>query len=119
MKRKEFQFGFDVDLSEAGRDVQWFTSNLGAFLRYKYRMGKSRTEAFSDGVTEILIIMMGLEMHIPEVQKTATDEEIRNVLRTSGPSLIYYLLWFAMIAFLGSNHHALFEHLPYSNPRIA
>jgi len=61
-------------------------------------MGKSRLEAFSDGVLAIIITIMVLEMKAPH------DADI-NALRPLLPVFLSYLLSFVYLGIYWNNHH--------------
>jgi uncharacterized membrane protein len=61
-------------------------------------MGKSRLEAFSDGVIAILITIMVLEMHVPH-------GESLDALAPVWPVFLSYVLSFANIGIYWNNHH--------------
>lgn len=61
-------------------------------------MGKSRLEAFSDGVLAIIITIMVLEMKVP----SGTD---LGALRPILPVFLSYLLSFVYIGIYWNNHH--------------
>ena len=63
-------------------------------------MGKSRLEAFSDGVIAIIITIMVLELKMPE----GADF---NALKSVSPVLFTYVLSFAYIGIYWNNHHHL------------
>jgi uncharacterized membrane protein len=63
-------------------------------------MGKTRLEAFSDGVIAIIITIMVLELKVPEAANWAA-------LKTIFPSLFMYALSFAFIGIYWNNHHHL------------
>ena len=63
-------------------------------------MGKSRLEAFSDGVIAIIITIMVLELKTPE----GTDW---NALKADGPVFLSYALSFIFIGIYWNNHHHL------------
>ena len=63
-------------------------------------MGKSRLEAFSDGVIAIIITIMVLELKVPE-------EANWQALKASVPSLVTYALSFYFIGVYWNNHHHL------------
>jgi uncharacterized membrane protein len=67
-------------------------------------MNKNRLEAFSDGVLAIIITIMVLEIKVP---KTANWEGITHLL----PTLISYILSFALIGVYWNNHHHLLQSL--------
>ena len=61
-------------------------------------MGKTRLEAFSDGVIAILITIMVLELHVPRGADWAA-------LRPLLPVLLSYVLSFVYLAIYWNNHH--------------
>jgi uncharacterized membrane protein len=63
-------------------------------------MGKTRLEAFSDGVIAIIITIMVLELKVPHGDSW-------NELKSLGPVLISYLLSFIYIGIYWNNHHHL------------
>ena len=63
-------------------------------------MGKSRLEAFSDGVIAILITIMVLELRPPD---GATIQDLAPL----GPTFVSYGLSFALLGIWWSNHHHL------------
>ncbi|HYK11485.1 MAG TPA: TMEM175 family protein [Gemmatimonadales bacterium] len=65
-------------------------------------MGKTRLEAFSDGVIAILITIMVLELRVPD---GASIES----LRPSLPVLLSYAMSFVYIGIYWVNHHHLFH----------
>lgn len=63
-------------------------------------MGKSRLEAFSDGVIAIIITIMVLELKIPQGADL-------NALKSVSPVLMSYVLSFAFVGVYWNNHHHL------------
>jgi uncharacterized membrane protein len=63
-------------------------------------MGKTRLEAFSDGVLAIIITIMVLELKVPEGDTLA-------VLKPLFPTLLSYVLSFTYIGIYWNNHHHL------------
>ncbi len=63
-------------------------------------MGKSRIEAFSDGVLAIIITIMVLEMKVPHGEDFAT-------LAPLLPVLLSYVLSFVYVGIYWNNHHHL------------
>jgi uncharacterized membrane protein len=61
-------------------------------------MGKTRLEAFSDGVIAILITIMVLEMHVPH------GESLQSLLPL-WPVFLSYVLSFVNIGIYWNNHH--------------
>lgn len=63
-------------------------------------MGKTRLEAFSDGVIAIIITIMVLELKVPEGANL-------NSLKPLAPVFISYILSFVFIGIYWNNHHHL------------
>jgi uncharacterized membrane protein len=63
-------------------------------------MGKSRLEAFSDGVIAIIITIMVLELEVPERADWTA-------LGGVGPMLASYVLSFVIVGIYWNNHHHL------------
>jgi uncharacterized membrane protein len=66
----------------------------------------SRLEAFSDGVLAIIITIMVLELKIPE------HHRLSDLLHTTGPGLLSYLLSFIYVGIYWNNHHHMFQLVP-------
>jgi len=81
-------------------------------------MNKNRLEAFSDGVMAIIITIMVLELHIPELSPGFTKDELWSSLGSLLPQIAAYLLSFVVVAILWLNHHALFDQIPHSDPAL-
>lgn len=81
-------------------------------------MNKSRIEAFSDGVIAIIITIMVLELKIPDLPETFSDQDVWNVLFSLVPKLFSYLLSFVVVAILWINHHSLFDKIPHSTSSL-
>lgn len=69
-------------------------------------MGKSRLEAFSDGVLAIIITIMVLEMKAPH------DADF-NALRPLLPVFLSYLLSFVYLAIYWNNHHHMLHSVQH------
>ncbi|WP_051881951.1 TMEM175 family protein [Chryseobacterium soli] len=67
-------------------------------------MNKSRLEAFSDGVLVIIITIMVLEIKVPE---TANWQGVTHLI----PTLVSYILSFAVVGVYWNNHHHLLHAL--------
>ena len=65
-------------------------------------MGKSRIEAFSDGVLAIIITIMVLELKAPHGAALAD-------LRPLFPVFLSYVLSFVYVAIYWNNHHHMFH----------
>jgi uncharacterized membrane protein len=72
-----------------------------------HRLGKSRLEAFSDGVVAIIITIMVLELKVPH-------DPSPQALQTLLPVFLSYALSFLVVAILWVNHH----HLLHTATRV-
>ena len=74
-------------------------------------MGKTRLEAFSDGVFAIIITIMVLELKVPH------GAELSNLLELA-PVFLSYILSFTYVAIYWNNHHHFFHVVKKVNGRI-
>jgi len=75
-------------------------------------MGKSRVEAFSDGVIAILITIMVLELRPPE------EPTLEALFHHEGWVFLAYILSFVIMAIYWNNHHHLFQVVERVNGKI-
>jgi uncharacterized membrane protein len=74
-------------------------------------IGKSRLEAFSDGVVAIIVTIMVLELKVPH------DPSPQALLRLT-PLFLSYALSFLVVAILWVNHHHLLHTATQASGRI-
>ena len=74
-------------------------------------MGKTRLEAFSDGVLAIIITIMVLEIKVPHGNSLRSLEPLV-------PVFISYVLSFLYIAIYWNNHHHMLHHVRKVNGRV-
>jgi len=74
-------------------------------------MGKTRLEAFSDGVIAIIITIMVLELKVPH-------EASVSALCAMWPVFLSYLFSFTFVAIYWNNHHHLLHVVQHVNGRI-
>ncbi len=67
-------------------------------------MGKSRVEAFSDGVLAVAITLLVLDLHVD----ASAHESLVHQLGAKRPLFVAYLVSFVYIGVIWMNHHALF-----------
>ncbi len=70
-----------------------------------------RIEAFSDGVFAIVVTLLVLELHVPELVKNFSNSEALNALYNLLPKFISFATSFVVIAIYWVNHHQLFHSL--------
>lgn len=74
-------------------------------------MGKSRVEAFSDGVLAIIITVMLLEIKIPHSTELSS-------LNSLIPVFISYILSFIYVGIYWNNHHHLMHTVQHVNGKV-
>jgi len=74
-------------------------------------MGKTRLEAFSDGVFAIIITIMVLELRAPHGTDLAALEPLR-------PVFLGYVLSFTYIGIYWNNHHHMFQGVKHVSGRV-
>ena len=74
-------------------------------------MGKTRMEAFSDGVLAIIITIMVLELTPPHEAELAA-------LRPLVPILLSYVLSFVFVGIYWNNHHHLLQAIKQVDGRV-
>jgi uncharacterized membrane protein len=73
-------------------------------------MNKARFEAFSDGVFAFAITLLILGVALPEFHPAPLSESaLTQALLHLWPSVLVYVLSFAVIGIMWQNHHALFR----------
>ncbi|MBP9686863.1 MAG: DUF1211 domain-containing protein [Candidatus Doudnabacteria bacterium] len=76
--------------------------------------GTNRIEAFSDGVVAIIVTILILEIHVPELD-AVTNAGALHALVPLLPKLTAFLVSFITVAIFWVNHHHFFHALPKSN----
>lgn len=74
-------------------------------------MGKSRLEAFSDGVIAIIITIMVLEMKVPHSSELSA-------LAPMGPVFLSYVLSFVNVGIYWNNHHHMLHAAQHVDGKI-
>jgi len=75
--------------------------------RAETRRGPERLEAFSDGVFAIAITLLVLEIRVPPAEDLDTSAHLLAALGALWPSYLGYLVSFATVGIMWSNHHNL------------
>jgi uncharacterized membrane protein len=74
-------------------------------------MNKNRLEAFSDGVFAIVVTLLVLEIHVPEVTLQNLPEALIHIL----PRVLSYVMSFAVISLYWLSHHYYFDRIKKVN----
>lgn len=78
----------------------------------------ARIEAFSDGVFAIAITLLVLDLHVPELQKSISDDQLVTYLSAQWPSYLSLSLSFFSIYIIWINHHKIFKQIYKRNTSI-
>jgi uncharacterized membrane protein len=70
-------------------------------------MPTSRIEAFSDGVFAIIITLLVLEIHVPQVQGKDISAALAHSLLAMAPKFLTYILSFVLVCVWWVAHHHL------------
>ena len=73
-------------------------------------MTKTRLEAFSDGMFAIILTILVLELHVPELENSSF-EVFRAAMIQLAPKIFAFLFSFFIIASFWINHHAIIHHV--------
>ena len=89
-----------------------------AMSRGLFRVGEmstGRIEAFSDGVFAIVITLLVLEIHVPQVSTPAISAVLTKALIAMWPKFLAYMLSFAIVCIWWVAHHHLFACIARSD----
>lgn len=86
--------------------------------REKVKIETDRVEYFSDAVIAIIITLMVLEIHLPEIPATATSLEIFQRLSTILPNIIAFTISFAVLGVYWVNHHQFYNAIAYTDWKL-
>ena len=78
----------------------------------------ARVEAFSDGVLAIVITLLVLEIHVPELHDALSRHEAWAGLRALAPKFGSFVLSFAYVAVFWVNHHHFFDLIEDVTPAL-
>lgn len=73
-------------------------------------MTKTRLEAFSDGMFAIILTILVLELHVPELENSSFAAFSAGMLQLA-PKFFAFVFSFFIIAIFWINHHAIIHHV--------
>lgn len=73
-------------------------------------MTKTRLEAFSDGMFAIILTILVLELHVPELENNSFAAFSAGMIQLA-PKFFAFLFSFFIIAIFWVNHHAIIHHI--------
>jgi uncharacterized membrane protein len=74
-------------------------------------MSKDRVDAFSDGVFAIVLTLLVLELHVPNVADHSSLSQYAIAIVPLIPKVVSFVLTFVMICIHWVSHHYFFTHL--------
>ena len=77
-------------------------------------MSKERVETFSDAVFAIILTLLVLELHAPDIAAHSTLSQYAVAMVPLIPKVVSFVLTFVMICIHWVGHHYLFRHLSHT-----
>jgi uncharacterized membrane protein len=74
-------------------------------------MSKDRVETFSDGVFAIILTLLVLELHVPNIADHSGLGQYAAAMAPLIPKFVSFVLTFVMIAIHWVSHHYFFRHI--------
>src|SRR2546422_7550816 len=74
-------------------------------------MSKDRVEALSDGVFAIILTLLVLELHVPNVADHSSLSQYAVAMAPLIPKIVSFVLTFVLICIHWVSHHYFFRHL--------
>ena len=74
-----------------------------------FEIGKSRIEALSDGIFAIVMTLLILEIHVPNLPPNSPNVEVAPALFALWPKFASYLVTFVSLGFFWVGHHIMYH----------
>jgi len=74
-----------------------------------FEIGKNRIEALSDGIFAIVMTLLILEIHVPDLPKTAPNVEVVPELLALWPKFASYIVAFVSLGVFWVGHHTMYH----------
>ncbi len=74
-----------------------------------FEMGKNRIEALSDGIFAIVMTLLILEFHVPNLPLNAPNVEVAPALLALWPKFVSYIVTFVSLGFFWVGHHIMYH----------
>ena len=72
-------------------------------------IGKNRIEALSDGIFAIVMTLLVLELHVPDLPSTAPNVEVAPALIALWPKFVSYVVAFVSLGVFWVGHHVMYH----------
>ena len=73
------------------------------------QIGKNRIEALSDGIFAIVMTLLILEIHVPNLPASAPNIEVAPALVALWPKFVSYVVTFVSLGFFWVGHHIMYH----------
>lgn len=80
-----------------------------AFETTTFEIGKNRIEALSDGIFAIVMTLLILELHVPNLPPNAPNVEVAPALVALWPKFLSYIVTFVSLGFFWVGHHIMYQ----------
>ncbi|HEU4345971.1 MAG TPA: TMEM175 family protein [Candidatus Binatia bacterium] len=74
-----------------------------------FEIGKNRIEALSDGIFAIVMTLLILEIHVPDLPKTAPNVDVVPALLALWPKFASYIVAFVSLGVFWVGHHTMYH----------
>ncbi len=74
-----------------------------------FEISKNRLEALSDGIFAIVMTLLVLELHVPNLPLTAPNVEVTRALIALGPKFLSYVVAFVSLGVFWVGHHLMYH----------
>jgi uncharacterized membrane protein len=74
-----------------------------------FEISKNRIEALSDGIFGIVMTLLVLELHVPNLPLTAPNVEVTRALLALGPKFVSYTVAFVSLGVFWVGHHLMYH----------
>ena len=74
-----------------------------------FEIGKNRIEALSDGIFAIVMTLLILEIHVPNLPPNAANVEVAPAILALWPKFVTYLVTFISLGFFWVGHHMMYH----------
>lgn len=74
-----------------------------------FEIGKNRIEALSDGIFAIVMTLLILEIHVPDLPRTAPNVAVVPALLALWPKFASYIVAFASLGVFWVGHHTMYH----------